>query len=97
MQFTNGHFKKCNEWLAERYGPDEVIDWNLTQTASSISPPASHTSHTQVYTAKTHVEKSPEGQPWKEDIKTIRTSKAAEEFEDDLDAFEALVETTASP
>lgn len=24
-----GHFKKANEWLAERYGPDGVIDWNL--------------------------------------------------------------------
>ncbi|KAL7620679.1 uracil DNA glycosylase [Parahypoxylon ruwenzoriense] len=27
--FDCGHFKACNEWLAERYGEDAVIDWNL--------------------------------------------------------------------
>ena len=27
--FDCGHFKKTNEWLVERYGEDEVIDWNL--------------------------------------------------------------------
>ncbi|KUL88924.1 hypothetical protein ZTR_03602 [Talaromyces verruculosus] len=27
--FTNGHFKKCNEWLSERYGEDALIDWSL--------------------------------------------------------------------
>jgi len=27
--FECGHFRKTNEWLADRYGADEVIDWNL--------------------------------------------------------------------
>lgn len=27
--FDCGHFKKCNEWLRERYGKDEEIDWSL--------------------------------------------------------------------
>lgn len=27
--FDCGHFKLANDWLAERYGPDGVIDWNL--------------------------------------------------------------------
>jgi uracil-DNA glycosylase len=28
-QFDCGHFKKANEWLSERYGEDEEIDWSL--------------------------------------------------------------------
>ncbi|KAJ9659795.1 uracil DNA glycosylase [Coniosporium apollinis] len=27
--FDCGHFKKANEWLVEKYGPDGAIDWNL--------------------------------------------------------------------
>lgn len=27
--FTNGHFKKTNEWLKTRYGEDGEIDWDL--------------------------------------------------------------------
>lgn len=25
--FGNGHFKKANEWLEGRYGPEGGIDW----------------------------------------------------------------------
>jgi uracil-DNA glycosylase len=25
----NGHFKKTNEWLKERYGDEGEIDWDL--------------------------------------------------------------------
>ena len=28
--FDCGHFKKANEWLISRYGPDAEIDWALT-------------------------------------------------------------------
>ncbi|KAI1127126.1 uracil-DNA glycosylase [Nemania abortiva] len=28
--FDCGHFKKTNEWLSSRYGPDGEIDWNLS-------------------------------------------------------------------
>lgn len=28
--FGNGHFRKANEWLAERYGEEGKIDWRLT-------------------------------------------------------------------
>ncbi|KIW16087.1 uracil-DNA glycosylase [Exophiala spinifera] len=27
--FECGHFKKANEWLESRYGPEGVVDWNL--------------------------------------------------------------------
>ncbi|RFU33761.1 hypothetical protein B7463_g2566, partial [Scytalidium lignicola] len=30
--FNCGHFKKTNEWLAQRYGEEGVIDWNLNVT-----------------------------------------------------------------
>ncbi|EPQ52742.1 uracil-DNA glycosylase [Gloeophyllum trabeum ATCC 11539] len=29
----NGHFKKANEWLKERYGPDAVVDWCSLEAA----------------------------------------------------------------
>ncbi|KAK4157829.1 hypothetical protein C8A00DRAFT_29215 [Chaetomidium leptoderma] len=32
--FTCGHFKKANEWLAERYGSDGRVDWALVEGAS---------------------------------------------------------------
>ena len=96
MQFSNGHFKKCNEWLAERYGPDEVIDWSLTPATSTIAPSAPHIPHPQTDGAKSNVENTTEAPTLKEDNKTAKTSRAAEEFEDDLDAFEALVETAST-
>jgi uracil-DNA glycosylase len=36
-----GHFKKTNSWLAERYGVDAVIDWNLNQPKPIAAPPTS--------------------------------------------------------
>lgn len=27
--FDCGHFRKANEWLGARYGPEGEIDWNL--------------------------------------------------------------------
>lgn len=38
VQLTCGHFKKANEWLEGRYGPDGVIDWNLIPAAATKSP-----------------------------------------------------------
>lgn len=29
IQFDCGHFKKCNEWLEQRYGKGGGIDWDL--------------------------------------------------------------------
>lgn len=38
-----GHFKKCNEWLALRYGENGVIDWDLNPSAkkakAEVPPP----------------------------------------------------------
>ncbi|KAL5337866.1 uracil-DNA glycosylase-like protein [Aspergillus crustosus] len=38
---NNQHFKKCNEWLAERYGSNGTIDWSLTpskETSTETCP-----------------------------------------------------------
>ncbi|KAJ5457614.1 Uracil-DNA glycosylase [Penicillium sp. IBT 31633x] len=35
--FKNGHFKKCNDWLASRYGEDEIIDWSLVPSKKAPS------------------------------------------------------------
>lgn len=36
--FECAHFKKTNEWLAERYGADGVIDWNLGDSVAQPKP-----------------------------------------------------------
>jgi uracil-DNA glycosylase len=33
VQFDAGHFRKCNEWLEQRYGKDGGIDWDLNVDA----------------------------------------------------------------
>ncbi|KAJ5650016.1 Uracil-DNA glycosylase [Penicillium longicatenatum] len=38
--FDNGHFRKCNDWLALRYGDDEVIDWSLVPTKVKPTAPS---------------------------------------------------------
>ncbi|KAI1138243.1 uracil-DNA glycosylase [Hypoxylon sp. FL0543] len=35
--FDCGHFKAANEWLAQRYGDDGVIDWDLSPNKSKAS------------------------------------------------------------
>ncbi|KAI0178567.1 uracil-DNA glycosylase [Hypoxylon sp. FL1284] len=47
--FDCGHFRAANDWIAVRYGPDAVIDWNLSpppaedkkkdKPASDVPPP----------------------------------------------------------
>ncbi len=38
LQFECGHFRKANEWLAQRYGPDGEIDWNLGDEPAAVEP-----------------------------------------------------------
>jgi len=35
--FDCGHFRKANEWLIKRYGPDGEIDWSLSPESSTLS------------------------------------------------------------
>ena len=118
-QFHCGHFKACNNWLAERYGPDEVIDWNLTQKKTSTLPfPSAEKSDKETCKdaqADFPEEKSqqkddettarpcegaqgdfPEKKPQENGNKLAMAAAAADEFEEDADALEALaaIETT---
>lgn len=34
--FTCGHYKKANEWLSSRYGPNGQIDWGLVPGNSTL-------------------------------------------------------------
>lgn len=93
VQFTCGHFKKCNEWLAERYGEEGRIDWSLTPNKSVLSPTAA--------TAEKDMSVSANGQKGQSSSGTDKTNGQAASTnadkndpvsdEEDLDAIEALV------
>ncbi|RDW74739.1 uracil-DNA glycosylase [Aspergillus mulundensis] len=94
----NQHFKKCNEWLAVRYGPDEIIDWSLVPQRETSTTPL----------AVVHKSPVPNDQPTQQQVLTKATNQrivAAKlskpvseegEFEEDLDALEALAASEAS-
>ncbi|KAL3435703.1 uracil-DNA glycosylase-like protein [Aspergillus tetrazonus] len=86
---NNQHFKKCNDWLAERYGPDEIIDWSLvpkqgTSAASAVVQSSSVTVNQSTQQAVT--------ESANKTTVTTKSSRLAQEdeFEEDLDALEAL-------
>ncbi|KAL4987500.1 uracil-DNA glycosylase-like protein [Aspergillus falconensis] len=95
--FHNQHFKKCNEWLAERYGPDGIIDWNLVPKEAPAVPLAvvqssSATINQSIQQAVT--------ESTNRTTVTTELSKPAQEddeFEEDLDALEALAATEDLP
>ncbi|KAJ6140431.1 hypothetical protein N7470_010436 [Penicillium chermesinum] len=92
-QFENGHFKKCNDWLASRYGEDEIIDWNLVPTKKAIStPPSDKENSSNVANVSSG---SPKAFPSGVDSASKALPKpvacSADEFDDDTDALEALV------
>ena len=94
MQFGNQHFKKCNEWLAERYGADEVIDWSLTSKSKISSPFTTIQSPALTGAPKKPIAKESDASLVKEEVskttEPAKSTEAVDEFEDDLDALEAL-------
>ncbi|KAL2809298.1 uracil-DNA glycosylase-like protein [Aspergillus granulosus] len=96
--FDNQHFKKCNDWLAERYGADGVIDWSLTTTKdkASTAPLAVVQSSSVVVNKSTNSPSQDKKQTvtelTKETVVATKpsTSPQDDEFEEDLDALEAL-------
>lgn len=92
FQFTCGHFKKCNEWLAERYGEEGRIDWSLTPNKSVLGPTTA--------TAEKDMSVSDNGQKGQSSSDTGKTNGQAASTnagkndpvsdEEDLDAIEAL-------
>ncbi|KAL4801404.1 uracil-DNA glycosylase-like protein [Aspergillus unguis] len=94
--FDNQHFKKCNDWLARRYGPDGVIDWSLVPKKEVPTAPLANIESSSVV-----VNQSTEGnQTTTKSTKetTIATqsddqNEEDDEFSEDVDALEALVAT----
>ncbi|GAB1195296.1 hypothetical protein APSETT444_004554 [Aspergillus pseudonomiae] len=90
----------CNEWLAERYGPDEVIDWSLTSGTKTTSPlgtiqsPSASVDKLAYSGAKRSKSQAAE----LADVVTQPLElQDTDEFDDDTDALEALAATeTAS-
>ncbi|KAJ5123463.1 Uracil-DNA glycosylase [Penicillium atrosanguineum] len=90
--FDNGHFKKCNDWLASRYGDDGIIDWSLVPTMKSTPTLPSNKENSSTLA---NVASSPIATPGpcldKEDTKSC---PGEDEF-DDADVLEALAEVEA--
>ncbi|PLN76516.1 uracil-DNA glycosylase [Aspergillus taichungensis] len=87
--FDNGHFRKTNEWLAERYGADGVIDWSLTSKEKTDMPsPNIKSPSVSVGESKPSAEKT-EPQPSETSTvsKATESAKVSDEFEEDDDVF----------
>ncbi|KAJ5150956.1 Uracil-DNA glycosylase [Penicillium canariense] len=83
--FENGHFKKCNAWLAERYGEDGIIDWSLAPSKKAVEPAGKENS-----APLANVSSSPDKCAEKAEEDSTNPSLVEDEFDDD-DALEALV------
>jgi hypothetical protein len=86
---TCGHFKKTNNWLAQRYGVDGVIDWNLDKP-KPIAAPSTLTpiKATDTQEAQEKEDSTPE-LPQRSNGTALR-SKDGFDDEEDEDAIEAL-------
>ncbi|KAJ5172246.1 Uracil-DNA glycosylase [Penicillium capsulatum] len=88
--FGNGHFKKCNDWLSERYGDHGVIDWNLVPPKAT---PASDKENSPSLVNAPTTAKASQSPGADKKVET-KACPAADEFDDD-DALEALVAAEA--
>jgi uracil-DNA glycosylase len=91
---TCGHFRKANEWLRERYGVEGEVDWRLDGSAAVKDlDKGKDVKGLEVDKAvmvggeQEPVPKEP--QPMNVAVKT-NGEQAADEFDDDLDAIEAI-------
>lgn len=87
-QFDNGHFKKCNDWLAERYGEDGIIDWSLVPSTKVIVPPTADKENSAVLA---NVSSSSAGKSEGNVTSAAVKANPVEDEFDDADALEALV------
>lgn len=83
--FTCGHFKKCNDWLSERYGAGEIIDWGLSPASKKALPIETNPSSSSTPTIQCKEQK----------LDAAKAAKTAvDEFEgDDIDVLEAFAAT----
>lgn len=93
--FNCGHFKKCNEWLAERYGQDEIIDWSFTPITTIVPQAVTAPVEVTVVVKQGDVDAAKlvtSAEDDKENTAFVKLDGADDDFgPDDVDAFEALV------
>ncbi|KAJ5558151.1 hypothetical protein N7535_008367 [Penicillium sp. DV-2018c] len=85
--FQNGHFKKCNDWLAARYGEDEIIDWSLVPSKKATLLPEGDLGKEN---SPTSANKAPTQATPEVEVQSVEV----DEFDDD-EAVEALVAAEA--
>lgn len=92
--FECGHFKKANEWLADRYGVEGVIDWNLNVQKPLKAPEVQRPIAATAMQNKEPEEDGPvtELAEKKEDQKVVEEDQDEFAGEDDEDALAALDE-----
>ncbi|KAL4939640.1 hypothetical protein BDV06DRAFT_198401 [Aspergillus oleicola] len=88
--FNNQHFKKCNEWLAERYGPDGVIDWSLVPKNESGKGPLAVVQSSSVVVNQQNEQAETTSTKEIVTTKSTKPTEEEDEFEEDIDALEAL-------
>jgi uracil-DNA glycosylase len=88
IQFQNGHFKKCNDWLASRYGEDQIIDWSLVPSKKPAVPCISDKENLNNSANQAPVES--------QSVKVeVKAKPPVDEFDEDDDAVQALLEAEA--
>jgi uracil-DNA glycosylase len=86
---TCGHFKKTNDWLAQRYGVDGVIDWDLDKP-KPIAAPATLTSIKATDPQEAEEKEGPATELPERANGAVVHSKNEFDDEEDEDAIEAL-------
>lgn len=87
---TCGHFKETNEWLAQRYGADGVIDWNLNKPAAIAAPPTTTTPTKATDMPEAAEKNGPATELPKGRNHGVARNKDEFDDEEDEDAIEAL-------
>jgi uracil-DNA glycosylase len=92
--FDCGHFRKANNWLVERYGPEGEIDWALTPNATTKEIPAPEKEARDEEVAEEAKAKSQEAKDKVEAVEEKENQKGEPKEEDDFgsDDEEALEE-----
>lgn len=89
--FDCGHFKKTNEFLAQKYGKEGIIDWNLDKKVEIKAPAAKDVKVTASVNANAAASNTLNA----ETNTKLTRKETNDEFEDD-DAMEALKELANS-
>jgi hypothetical protein len=92
-----GHFKRTNEWLRERYAVEGEIDWTLGEgKAKPIKGPDVQQPVKLTEDQEMVKEDGPVTELVEEKQEVTETKADGDEFDDDLDAIEAIEELAKS-